>query len=148
MEQATPFARAKCEPCNRVFRIPSADRVYHCKGCGGALRRLEDAPHQAQPPASMVTCSECQAMNPEGLTHCVECAAPLLAPEEHEALLQERIEANAALRRGYRKLAGVTWLYRLGALAYALTLRMIPLLRNWRIPRWPRRHWKHRKHQR
>jgi len=68
----------------------------------------------------MVTCSECQAMNPEGLTHCVECAAPLLAPEEHEALLQERIEANAALRRGYRKLAGVTWLYRLGALAYAL----------------------------
>ncbi len=35
-----------------------------------------------------------------------------------------------------------------GALAYALTLRMIPLLRNWRIPRWPRRHWKRRKHQR
>ena len=35
-----------------------------------------------------------------------------------------------------------------GALAYSLTLRMIPLLRNWRIPRWPRRHWKHRKRQR
>ncbi len=32
-----------------------------------------------------------------------------------------------------------------GALAYALTLRLVPLLRNRRIPRWPRPHWKHRK---
>jgi uncharacterized protein len=34
-----------------------------------------------------------------------------------------------------------------GALAYSLTLRLVPLLRKWRIPRWPRPHWKHRKRQ-
>lgn len=26
-----------------------------------------------------------------------------------------------------------------GALAYAVTLRMIPIVRSWRVPRWPRR---------
>lgn len=26
-----------------------------------------------------------------------------------------------------------------GAIAYALTLRMVPMVRNWHIPRWPRR---------
>ena len=32
----------------------------------------------------------------------------------------------------------------LGALAYFITLRLVPLVKNWRVPRWPRRHW-HRK---
>ena len=30
----------------------------------------------------------------------------------------------------------------LGALAYFLTLRMVPIVKSWRIPRWPRRHWR------
>ena len=30
----------------------------------------------------------------------------------------------------------------LGALAYFLTLRMVPVVKAWRIPRWPRRHWR------
>lgn len=30
----------------------------------------------------------------------------------------------------------------LGALSYFLTLRMVPVVNNWRIPRWPRRHWR------
>ena len=29
----------------------------------------------------------------------------------------------------------------LGALAYFITLRMVPIVKRWRIPRWPRRHW-------
>jgi len=29
----------------------------------------------------------------------------------------------------------------LGALSYFLTLRMVPIVKNWRIPRWPRRRW-------
>lgn len=32
----------------------------------------------------------------------------------------------------------------LGALSYFLTLRMVPVVKHWRVPRWPRRHW-HRK---
>ncbi len=32
----------------------------------------------------------------------------------------------------------------LGALSYFLTLRLVPLVKDWRVPRWPRRHW-HRK---
>lgn len=29
----------------------------------------------------------------------------------------------------------------LGALSYFLTLHMVPLVKNWRVPRWPRRQW-------
>ena len=32
----------------------------------------------------------------------------------------------------------------LGALSYFITLRMVPIVKNWRIQRWPRSHW-HRK---
>lgn len=32
----------------------------------------------------------------------------------------------------------------LGSLSYYLTLRAIPAVKGWRVPRWPRRHW-HRK---
>jgi uncharacterized protein (DUF2062 family) len=32
----------------------------------------------------------------------------------------------------------------LGALSYFITLRMVPVVKNWRVPRWPRRQW-HRK---
>lgn len=41
-------------------------------------------------------------------------------------------------------LAGVI----LGALSYFVTLRMVPIVKTWRIQRWPRRHWhkKYRKH--
>jgi uncharacterized protein (DUF2062 family) len=31
-----------------------------------------------------------------------------------------------------------------GSLAYFVTLRLVPMLKNWKIPRWPRREW-HRK---
>jgi len=30
----------------------------------------------------------------------------------------------------------------LGALSYFLTLHMMPVVKSWRIPRWPRRHWR------
>ena len=29
----------------------------------------------------------------------------------------------------------------LGTLSYFLTLRLVPVVKNWRVPRWPRRHW-------
>ena len=29
----------------------------------------------------------------------------------------------------------------LGALSYFLTLRLVPVVKDWRVPRWPRRHW-------
>ena len=29
----------------------------------------------------------------------------------------------------------------LGALSYFITLRLVPVVKNWRVPRWPRRHW-------
>ena len=32
----------------------------------------------------------------------------------------------------------------LGALSYFITLRMVPIVKNWRIRRWPRRHWHRR----
>lgn len=32
-----------------------------------------------------------------------------------------------------------------GSLAYSVTLRLVPLIKNWRIPRWPRRDWHKKK---
>ncbi|HKL26252.1 MAG TPA: DUF2062 domain-containing protein [Desulfuromonadales bacterium] len=32
-----------------------------------------------------------------------------------------------------------------GSLAYFLTLRLIPAIKSWRIPRWPRENWRRRK---
>jgi hypothetical protein len=32
----------------------------------------------------------------------------------------------------------------LGSLSYFVTMRMVPIVKNWRVPRWPRRQW-HRK---
>jgi uncharacterized protein (DUF2062 family) len=29
----------------------------------------------------------------------------------------------------------------LGALSYFITLRIVPIAKTWRVPRWPRRHW-------
>jgi hypothetical protein len=29
----------------------------------------------------------------------------------------------------------------LGSLSYFLTLSILPIVKNWRVPRWPRRHW-------
>jgi uncharacterized protein (DUF2062 family) len=29
----------------------------------------------------------------------------------------------------------------LGSLSYFVTLQMVPIVKNWRVPRWPRRHW-------
>ena len=29
----------------------------------------------------------------------------------------------------------------LGTLSYFITLRLVPIVKNWRVPRWPRRHW-------
>ncbi len=34
----------------------------------------------------------------------------------------------------------------LGALSYFVTLRMVPIVKTWRIQRWPRRHW-HKKYK-
>lgn len=39
-------------------------------------------------------------------------------------------------------LAGVI----LGALSYFITLRLVPVVKEWRVPRWPRRHW-HKKYK-
>lgn len=36
----------------------------------------------------------------------------------------------------------------LGTLAYYLTLRVIPVIKDWRVPRWPRRHWRRKPGQR
>lgn len=32
-----------------------------------------------------------------------------------------------------------------GSLAYSVTLRLVPAIKNWRIPRWPRRDWHKKK---
>ena len=81
-------------------------------GAGTAPDRLE----------GMVPCSKCQALNLHGAHFCAECGATLgtsLTHHRSEEELAGRRAASAALKRQYRWIAAVTWLFRLGALAYA-----------------------------
>lgn len=62
-----------------------------------------------------VTCGACQLVQPAGTIACAECGAELADADE-----AWRSEANRELVQAYGWIAAVAWLYRLGALAYAI----------------------------
>jgi len=73
----------------------------------------------------MVTCKECHALNVHGAHYCSECRAVLGSspPLEHdEDAAEARRLAASELRDGYKTIGRVTFLYRLGAVAYAVVL--------------------------
>lgn len=82
---------ARCEACGHSYRVPSAGRTYDCKACDGTVRAVEGEVAETEPILG-------------------------LEPTTAEA----RFEANEALKGAYKRITAVTWLYRLGALAYAI----------------------------
>jgi len=87
-------SRARCDNCEKVYLILDLDRTYACKACDGTVRAI-DVTDSGQGEAS------------DGEGH----------PEDAASL---RHQANDALTRAYVWIGSVTWLYRLGALAYAV----------------------------
>jgi len=101
MSQQTDHAQARCEDCKKVYRVADPSRTYKCQACGGAVR-VAGGP---APPAP-------RAASPRRRT-------PAPAAPRDEATVEARHEVLAALKKAYGWITSVTWLYRLGALAYA-----------------------------
>ncbi len=137
---------ARCDECGAAYRVSNPDRSYACKACGGSVvASLEgrDPEESHEHDGSdhrfddLATCQECQAVNHPGAHFCAECSAVLDTPpprRSREATEEEsaaRHETARALKSGYRWMLGVTWLYRIGALAYAAvtTVAVVALMK-------------------
>ena len=106
----TDPVHARCEDCNKGYRVPDPDRTYTCKHCGGTVRAgAQPQDHDAE--------------------HGVE---------ELEIASLTRQEAARELKREYRWIVAITWLYRLGTLAYAaVTLVAVLALKSTEVPLGP-----------
>jgi hypothetical protein len=107
---------ARCESCGATYRVSDPARTYPCKSCGGEVRA------STGPFKGAVTCSRCGAVNLHGARFCAECGTPLGTSPiaiASEAEAAERRAATRELRRAYAPVGAVTWLYRIGAAAYA-----------------------------
>lgn len=115
----------RCENCGKGYRVPDPERTYTCKSCGGTVRARSPEPEAGRGHLEgATTCPTCQAINHRGVRFCVECGGVLGVPppvERSEAAVTARHEVTNELKRGYRRLDAITWLYRVGALAYAVT---------------------------
>src|SRR5262245_6431754 len=87
---------AVCEACGAAFRVPSRERTYTCKKCGGVVRAV-DAPEDAPAPEPEATCPACHAVFPRDTRFCPECgrdsqevAAPAARPTAAERKLASR----------------------------------------------------------
>lgn len=115
MSDATQ-ARLRCGDCGKVYRVRDASRTYRCKACGGTVggTKAERGPLDHLP-----SCPACSAVNPKGSAYCAECGETLVPdggrPRSGEATAERR-RAAAHLRKSFRAIRAITWLYRLNAL--------------------------------
>lgn len=132
---------ARCEACDHHYRVTGRGHTGTCPACGGVLHSPEEGSDEEHHLEHALACHACEAINPHAGTECTACGATLLeplTPEELEQLASGRREVAQALRRGYRRMTTVTWLYRGGALTYALvTLVAILALSRSDVPRTP-----------
>ena len=137
----TEHIHAVCEDCNKGYRVPIAGRIYTCKSCGGSIQVAA----QAHVPQAVLerfpTCSRCHAVSIRGAEVCDECGADLAtspAAIKSEPDLVAQREVTSALKHGYKWIAGVTLLYRMGAIAYGVvTLFAVLALADPMVPQGP-----------
>ena len=143
MSESSVSVRARCESCDAIYRVPTAERTYTCRSCNGTVRAVaEDQNGDPEPDAGVrtgsVACPECDVIQPGGLQFCSECGTSL--PESKarpgsEAARRLREEATDALKRASRGFQIVTWTYQTGAVAYALaTLFAVRALADPEVP--------------
>ena len=124
MSQLSARPVARCEDCSKTFRVPSPDRAYSCKACGGIVRVIEvKGSAEAHETEGLVLCNDCQTLNPRASETCAECDADLadatvVEDEEEAADLLE--ETKGVFRRASRWGSAIAWTYHGGALAYAV----------------------------
>jgi hypothetical protein len=142
MTERTEQARARCESCNKAYRVPDAARTYSCKACGGVIRAETDGDGEGEHHLSgAVTCPECHAVNHHGAHFCDECGSvlqPSKPRHKGEDAMRARLDATRELKRGYGWLAAVTYLFRGGTAAYgAITVVAVVALGSAEVPRDP-----------
>lgn len=109
---------ARCDGCGKLYRIPDASRRYACKACGGVVTVEEEEPEVDL--ESTLTCTACHAVNEGDAEDCIGCGQDLhvTAPRTHDEGREAQREASLSLKRDYKWIGGITWLYRLGAAGY------------------------------
>ncbi len=129
---------ARCEDCDRAYRVADPDRVYQCKVCGGPVRASDDQPVERDPEESTIDCEFCGAQLPLDAYDCASCGTLLghvPGQADHQDLDRTRREVTTELRSAYRGIGAVTWIYRFGALAYTVaTLFAIAALARVDVP--------------
>ena len=139
MTEQVVQVHARCEGCEHHYLLNGPGHTRKCPACGGVVRELAPDANQGHHLEQAIACPTCQAINPHAGIECTACGAALLEPltaEELEEVASGRREVAHALRRGYRRMTTVTWLYRGGALTYALvTLLAIIALTQAEVPR-------------
>ncbi len=135
---------ARCKGCGKAYRVPAHGGPFRCRGCSGAVEVINE--HASERPLieGTLTCTQCHAIQPGHESSCVECGTALTHPADSagaapaEDSFARRHEANDALKRAYSWIGGVTWSYRLGALAYAVaTLLAVLALARTDVPPGP-----------
>lgn len=96
-----------CVDCGKRFRVPSADRAYHCKSCGGSLR-VGEAPTDAAAGKENVTTPEERSK------------AELEAATPPRAARAERVAAGRDIRSAERAVKVVRWIFLLQAFGFLL----------------------------
>ncbi len=74
--------KATCPDCDKRYRIPHAEKQWHCKICKAVLVLNEESVEIADQEDAHIRCPECDADNLQGANFCEECGAALGADQE------------------------------------------------------------------
>ena len=99
MQERSNDPQGVCEGCGKAYRVPSAERTYRCKACGGTVRVGAGTPPA---PGLDETCPSCQAVVVGDSDYCEECGAPLsraAVEDEKEKRLGASRDMHKALKR-------------------------------------------------
>lgn len=128
--------RATCTECNKTYRVPHADRAWHCKVCKSTLEieAVEAAPQETE-------CPSCGALFFSEETFCAECGETLVSPQKakdtkKKARQVATKESRLTMRRVERLKTWVTanlvitglWSVLVFALIYALRSPLLETL--------------------
>jgi hypothetical protein len=85
---------ATCDPCSKSYRVPHANKEWHCKVCKRVLRLEKEEEEDEEAGDDANVCVSCDAENDPEAKYCEECGAPLrdglpeLAPGEKKRAAQ------------------------------------------------------------
>lgn len=94
--------RGRCDDCDRTYKgLPSADRTYTCKQCGGVVRAIEEGTEPSESASAGVggapnalRCPTCDARLPSSAKYCDACGAHVGADDDSSASTRRKAPAE------------------------------------------------------